>query len=84
MSFHIAIKDNETGEMLCDVDTNAILASIDQDDGTMSSVHTNCDGRTLTATLCGLLNIAQKLKAEHPRLYKMAKKITKKATKTEE
>ena len=43
MKMHITITNNETGEVIAEHDTNAIVAGIDLENGTRSLVKANCD-----------------------------------------
>lgn len=78
MKYHITITDNETGKTEFDLDAEAILASVQSGDDTHLSIHTNCDGFHFCATVMGLLDIVDKIKADDPAIYKMSKKLYKK------
>lgn len=82
MKFHITITitDNETGESVLDLNTDAILASVDEggeDGGTHCISVSKCDDVTRTATIAGLICVTKKVKKKHPNLYKLAKKAVK-------
>ena len=78
MKFHIVITDNETGEVLKDSNAVAILASVQEDDGTSQLTLTKCDGRNFMAAICGLLGVHEKIKKENPKELEFAQKIFKK------
>ena len=40
--FHVTIKNNETGEIIKDIDSDAIIGSIASEDGTAAVVMTHC------------------------------------------
>lgn len=50
-NFHITIKDNETGETVHDLDTDAIVGAISEDDSTWEILMTSCDANTLISTI---------------------------------
>lgn len=47
--FHIEVKDNNTGEVLLEADTSAIVGTIDDGARTRSMSYTNCKGADLVA-----------------------------------
>lgn len=51
MKFHLTITNNETGEIIRDVDTNAILAGIHTEKGACALVLTECSGADLIPTI---------------------------------
>ena len=53
--FHITIKNNETEETIIDIDTSAIIGSVDDGESTRVLCFTDCDGLSLAATCVGAL-----------------------------
>lgn len=49
--FHVTITDNETGEVIHDADSGAIIAGIDAGDGTVSIGKASCDSFSLAAAI---------------------------------
>lgn len=45
--FHITIKNNVTGEVIKDLDSDAIIGSIESEEGTASVVMTNCSTKQM-------------------------------------
>lgn len=78
MKYHVKITDNETGEVLRDMDTDAIAASIDAEDFVAELFLTRCDSDTLTHTVAVLQLILDKAKKRHPQEYRRARKVFKK------
>ena len=58
--FHITITDKETQETLVDVDTNAIIAGIDEPEGTRGLCLTECSVINHAAILLALQDIIDK------------------------
>lgn len=58
--FHITITDKETQETLIDVDTNAIIAGIDEPEGTRGLCLTECSVINHAAVLLTLQDIIDK------------------------
>ena len=83
MKFHIVITDNETGEVLKDVNANAILASVHTEEVTDMLEATHCNGLAFAETVAGLMDLLEDIKKEHPIVCKSAKKY-RKITKTKE
>lgn len=77
--FHITIKNNEIGETLLDLDTNAIVAGILDDDGSFSIGHTHCNADGLLSTICSAEKAINQLLKKHPQLL-----LLKMLTETEE
>jgi hypothetical protein len=77
--YHIIITNNETGQVLADTDTDAIIGAFTEGEGTRSVCYTNCDMAELAAMLTGALQITNKHMADLPRwLQRMIKKTSKK------
>jgi hypothetical protein len=66
MQFHINIKDNETGEVLFDADTDGILAAIDEENSTRNFQAVHCDLKGLLAMMCTLNDIVAEIRQENP------------------
>lgn len=64
--WHITITENETGNTTLDIDTNAIIAAIDENEGTRALCMTRCDPITLAAALHSAQGIIEKQKALNP------------------
>ena len=67
--FHLTIKDNETGEVLHDVDTCVILGAFDLDEKEAACVgFTACDTMTLVGAIAGMDAIKRTILDDNPRL----------------
>lgn len=64
--FHITIKNNETGEILVDDDTCAIIGALDRGEGTGCLGFTVCGPVDLAATATGALKAALRCSRELP------------------
>ena len=74
--FQITIKNQETGEVLVDINTNAIIGAVDNGAGTRVIGLTDCKGHDLAATAAGALQAANRVIASLPRsLAKITRKI---------
>lgn len=77
--FHITITNNETGKVLADSDSDAIIGAFTEGEGTRSVCYTGGDTAELAAALTGAILIINKHLAELPRwLQRMIKKTSKK------
>jgi hypothetical protein len=77
--FHITITNNETGKVLSDTDTDAIIGAFTEGEGTRSVCYTECDTAELAAIITGALQIINKHMADMPSwLQRMIKKASKK------
>jgi hypothetical protein len=77
--YHIIITNNETGQVLEDTDTDAIIGAFIEGEGTRSVCFLACNTPELAATLTSALQIANKKLAELPRwLQRKIKKLSKK------
>ena len=84
MKYHITITDNETGEVLRDLDSNAIAASIDAEDFTVEVFFARCNSDTWVSTVAVLMSILEKAKKRDPQEYRRARKVFKKLRKQKE
>lgn len=66
--FHITIKNNETGEITHDLDTNAIVAGILDDDGAYAVGITHCDSLGLLQAINSAENLITSMYKKHPEL----------------
>lgn len=67
--FHLTIKDNETGEVLHDVDTCVILGAYDYDNERTSCIALIASGSTqILSAIAGMDDIKEVVFEEHPRL----------------
>lgn len=66
--FHIIIKDNKTGEILHDVDTDAIIAAVHEEDGTAGIALTACGGKALLETLAAVKKVRKEIVSSNPLL----------------
>lgn len=77
MKYHVTITDNETGEVIRDMDTNAIAASIDSEDFVAEIFHTRCTSDELVGVVAVLQLILSKIKKRYPQEYRQAHKTYK-------
>jgi hypothetical protein len=78
--YQIIIKNRATGEVLVDVNTNAIIGAVDTGATTRVLGLINCEDRDLAATAAGALQAANRAIASLPRsLAKITRKIGKKS-----
>ena len=83
--FHITITNNETGEVLRDDDTQAIIASWDADkQHTQGCILLKGSGKVLTATIAGAVQNLKTLEKENPLEYLLAQMVLKEAAKDAE
>ena len=76
--FHLTITNNETGEIERELDTNAIIGSADDGDGTAIFCYTRCGLVELAATCAGALDAADHGMKDMPKpLLRKIKKIRK-------
>lgn len=76
MKFHITITDNETGEILHDADSDAILASIYTEETTATVGLVNCNLISLSIALTGLMKLESEIKESEPLAYLLAKDMS--------
>lgn len=50
-TFHITIKRNDTGEIIKDLDSDAIIGSIENEEGTAIVAMTNCETKQMIASI---------------------------------
>ena len=81
MKFHVLITDNKTGEVIRDMDTDAIMASIHSEEYTAELNLTNCSSSAYAETTGVLLKILKDIKNENPAVYRLAKTLYKKIKK---
>jgi hypothetical protein len=84
MKYHVTITDNETGEVLRDMDSNAIAASIDSEDFVAEIFRTHCTANDLVNVVAVLMSILEKAKKRSPWEYRRARKVFKKLRKQKE
>ena len=77
MKYHITITDNETGEVVKEVNADAIVASIHVKETTDILEATHCNGLAFAETTAGLMGALKEIKKAHPSIYKLAKKLNK-------
>lgn len=63
--FHITITENETGETRLDIDTDAIIAGIDEDETTRVVHATHCPVTSHAAAISGVLETIEKARKEN-------------------
>lgn len=78
MKFHVLITDNKTGEVIRDMDTDAIMASIHSEEYTAELNLANCSSSAYAETAGVLLKILKDIKNENPAVYRLAKTLYKK------
>lgn len=81
--FHITIKNNETGEIMHDIDTKAIIGAFDSQDKTECIAVTECDPMTLASTVNGVKSVLEKILDDRPEVNALAELIGKYFTKKE-
>lgn len=75
---HVIIIDNETGETLRDVHTDAIVGAIDEGENVTGFCTAQCDPYTMAAVLeCAEDTVHRQLK-EHPELRRLVKQANRK------
>lgn len=80
--YHLTITDNATGEIMREIDTDAIIGAADDGDGTAIFCITRCGLVELAATCTGALKAAEDAMEDIPkRLRKYIKKLAKENTK---
>ena len=77
MKYHVTITDNETGEVLRDMDSNAIAASINSEDFVAEIFRTRCTADDLVNVVAVLLLLFDDSKKRHPQEYRRARKTYK-------
>ena len=82
--FHITIKNNETGEITHDLDTNAIVAGILDDDGAYAVSITSCNALELLNATGGAEKAIDHLLKGHPELLTLKTIMEKSEDETEE
>ncbi len=86
MRFHVMIKDNETGEVLLETGSNAIIAAVDAEETVRQIVHTDCDILTAALTAMGAIANVEEYIDENEKVaefVKVIKKIAKRKKKAE-
>ncbi len=72
MKFHITIKDNETGEIIHDKDTNAIIGAINGAENSTAVIGiTSCNTIELLATMRGALQSVKEIRESNPKISLM-------------
>lgn len=73
MSFHVTITNNETGNVLNDFDTKAIIGGYDMgDEGTCSFCRCSCPGVDAAATVLATMEAAHETKKRMPKPLRRA------------
>lgn len=62
--FHITITENETGTTKLDIDTDAIIAGIDENEGTRVVHATHCPVTAHAAAIAGVLEAIKEAREE--------------------
>ena len=75
--FHITIKNNETGEIMHDSDTKAILGAFDSQDKTECIAALECNPVTLASTLNGAECVLDDIRNKFPEADALSKLIDK-------
>lgn len=81
--FHITIKDNETGEILHDSDTKAIIGAFDSQDKTECIATIACNPMTLASTVNGVKSVLEVIIDKYPEANALSELIDKYFTKKE-
>lgn len=66
--FHITIKDNETGKIIHNVDTDAIIGAVHEEGKTAGIGLTACNGVALLETMSATKKVLKKMTSENPLL----------------
>lgn len=69
MKFHITIKDNETGKILHDEDTSAIIGGYANEEGSMSMIMGRCNEIDLAKTVYAAERAVQEVKDSKSPLF---------------
>ena len=70
--FHLTITNNETGEVLHDVDFDALLGAVHTGRGIDAFGVNSCDAATLAATLAGAEELIERQFAKYPELLPLS------------
>lgn len=81
--FHITIKDNETGEIMHDSDTTAIIGAFDSQDKTECIAAIECNPMTLASTVNGVKSVLEVIIDKYPEAKALSELIGKYFTKKE-
>lgn len=66
--FHITIKNNETGEIIHNVDTDAIIGAVHEEGKTAAIGLTACNGATLLETASATKKVLKEITSKSPML----------------
>lgn len=72
MRFNITIKDNETGETLRNIDTNAILAGVCDGGQPQAILIAECDSKELAIATVAVERTLTKVWGENPEVHGLA------------
>jgi hypothetical protein len=80
MKYHITITDNETGEVLVDQDTVAIIGACDAGEATRGLVLHKCNKAEKMATACEAMQMVEQVLRKEPKKFqRFARKLVRKA-----
>ena len=72
MKFNITVRDNETGEILRNIDTNAILAGVCDNGQPQAILLADCEGKELAIATVAVERALTKVWGENPEVQGMA------------
>ncbi len=72
MKFNLTIKDNETGEILRNIDTNAILAGVCDNGQPQAILLADCEGKELATATVAVERALTKVWGENPEVQGLA------------
>lgn len=78
LGFHVKITDNETGEVLNDLDTNCIIGAFGSDTGALEVSNLDCRAITIVATVHAALKAVERTCAIDPEISFLCEQIIKK------
>ena len=70
--FHLTITNNQTGEVLHDVDVDALIGAAHTGRGVDVFGVNSCDAVALAATLCGAGDVVDRQFKKYPELYPLS------------
>lgn len=79
--FHVIITNKETGEIMCEHDSDAIIAGIDAGDRVACICHIDCNDNTLAATCFAAREAIDAGLEDEPAVQRLFKEYVKKYAK---
>lgn len=78
LRFHVKITDNETGEIINDLDTNCIVGAFGSEIGALEVSDIDCKAITIVATVHAALKAVERTCAIDPKISFLCEQIIKK------